>query len=104
MFTIEPHIQGLIFDSDGTLVDTMPLHYLAWQETVEAANATFPEKLFYDLAGVPSEKIVEILNEKFGYSLDPKQITIDKERLFIKAYLPKVRPIEPVLAIAKANR
>ena len=104
MITIEPHIQGLIFDSDGTLIDTMPLHYLAWQETVQAVGSHFPEKLFYELAGVPSDKIAEILNEKFGYRLDPQQTAVEKERLFLESYLPKAKPIEPVVAIAKANK
>ena len=104
MITIEPHIEGLIFDSDGTLIDTMPLHYLAWQETVQAVGAHFPEKLFYELAGVPSDKITEVLNEKFGYRLDPQSTAAEKERLFLKRYLPRAKPVEPVVAIAKANK
>jgi beta-phosphoglucomutase family hydrolase len=103
-FTANADVQGLIFDSDGTLVDTMPLHYLAWQETVEAESAHFPEQLFYDLAGVPSDKITMILNEKFGYQLDPQQTAIKKEQLFLEKYLPQARPIEAVLAIAKAYK
>ena len=45
MITIEPHIQGLIFDSDGTLVDTMPLHYQAWQEVTQAKGLDLPEEV-----------------------------------------------------------
>jgi len=104
MITIEPHIQGLIFDADGTLIDTMPLHYLAWRETVQAVGAHFPEALFYELAGVPSDKIAKILNEKFGYHLDPQRTASDKERLFLKSYLPRAKAIEPVVAIAKSNK
>lgn len=103
-FTANPDVQGLIFDSDGTLVDTMPLHYLAWHETMESANAHFPEQLFYDLAGVPSDKITMILNEKFGYQFDPQQTALKKEQLFLEKYLPQARPIEAVLAIAKAYK
>jgi HAD superfamily hydrolase (TIGR01509 family) len=79
----------------------MPLHYLAWQEIIQSKAAYFPEELFYELAGVPSDRIVEILNEKFGYSLHPKQIAAEKEALFLKSYLPKAKPIEPVVAIAR---
>lgn len=100
MFVIEPHIKGLIFDCDGTLANTMPLHYLAWQETVALHQAHFPEKLFYDLAGVPSDKIVMTLNETFGYQLDPIAIADQKEKLFFK-HLPETQPIEPVVAIAR---
>src|SRR5262245_11359524 len=98
---IEPHIQGLIFDSDGTLVDTMPLHYRAWQELLQAKGAHFPEALFYELAGVPSDKIVEVLNGKFNYDFNPKATALEKEQIFIQRYLPQAQPIEPVVAVAK---
>ena len=101
MFIIEPHIKGLIFDCDGTLANTMPLHYLAWEETMQAHHAHFPEQLFYDLAGIPSDKIVMILNETFGYALDPLAIADQKEKTFFKKHLPETRPIEPVAAIAR---
>ena len=103
MLTVEPHIQGLIFDCDGTLADTMPLHYQAWQETLQLFEVAFPEKLFYGLAGVPSDQIVTILNEKFGRDLDPKAVAEHKENQFIK-HLSKIQPIEPVVAIAQHYR
>jgi beta-phosphoglucomutase family hydrolase len=101
MITIGLHIQGLIFDSDGTLVDTMPLHYQTWRDITEKEGTHFPEQLFYELAGVPSDKITEILNEKFGYHMNPQKIAVEKEQLFLEKYLPKATPIEPVVAIAK---
>ncbi len=100
MFTLESHIQGLIFDFDGTLADTMPLHYQAWQTTVQDHNAEFPEDLFYAWAGVPSDKVVMRLNEAGGYQLNPLQIMEEKEARFIKI-IHQVQPIEPVVAIAK---
>ncbi len=103
-FTLEPHVKGLIFDSDGTLVNTMPLHYRAFLETFESTGEQFPEELFYELAGVPTDRIIEVLNEKFGYKLDPKEITRKKEKIFLKKYLPQAQPIEPVINIAKANK
>jgi HAD superfamily hydrolase (TIGR01509 family) len=101
MITVEPQVQALIFDFDGTLVDTMPFHYLAWQETVKSLGGDFPEKLFHDTAGMPSDQIVVILNETFGYQLDPQETTLAKEHRFLTHYLPKVQPIEPIVAIAK---
>ena len=64
---------GVIFDCDGTLADTMPLHYRAWAETMSARGAEFPEPLFYAWGGVPTVRIVELLNERFGYTLDPQE-------------------------------
>ena len=99
--SIEPHIKGLIFDADGTLVDTMPMHYLAWQQTAQSMGGEFPEPLFYELAGVPTVRIVEILNEKFSYGFNPQEFTEIKENLYMEKYLPTVNPIEPVVAVAR---
>ena len=99
--SIEPHIKGLIFDVYGTLVDTMPMHYLAWQQTAQSMGGDFPEPFFYELAGVPSVRIVEILNEKFGYGFNPQEFTEIKENLYMEKYLPTVNPIEPVVAVAR---
>ncbi len=102
--TIAPHIRGLIFDSDGTLVDTMPLHHQAWLELGEQQGFHFPEALFYELAGVTSPKITETLNEKFGYTLDPEATAAAKEHLFFEKYLSQAQPIEPVIEIARAYK
>ncbi len=98
---IEPHIQALIFDLDGTLADTMPGHYLAWRDTIRANGGDFPEDVFYGTAGMPSNRIIEMLNLKYGYQLDPEQIAQDKETLFYQKYLPQIKPIEAVVAIAR---
>ena len=45
---------GYIFDCDGTLADTMPLHYRAWTRLVQELGGSFPEELFYQLGGRPT--------------------------------------------------
>ena len=47
-------IKGIIFDCDGTLADTMPLHWRAWQIVAARYKLHFPEDRFYSLGGVPS--------------------------------------------------
>ncbi|MCB0173733.1 MAG: HAD-IA family hydrolase [Anaerolineae bacterium] len=79
----------------------MPMHYLAWQQTAQSMGGEFPEPLFYELAGVPTVRIVEILNEKFGYGFNPQEFTEIKENLYMEKYLPTVNPIEPVVAVAR---
>lgn len=89
---------GVIFDCDGTLADTMPLHYRAWVEALRPRSAEFPEPLFYELGGVPTVRIVEILNERFGYTLDPEAVAHHKEELY-EELLPEARPVERVCAL-----
>ena len=54
-------LKGIIFDCDGTLADTMPLHWQAWQVIVERHRFHFPEDRFYSLGGVPSRDILNML-------------------------------------------
>jgi beta-phosphoglucomutase-like phosphatase (HAD superfamily) len=58
--------QGLIFDCDGTLADTMPLHWQAWQVIVKRHRLNFPEERFYSLGGVPSRDIIAMLCKEKG--------------------------------------
>jgi beta-phosphoglucomutase family hydrolase len=90
--------RGAIFDCDGTLAHTMPLHYRAWVETLDEAGAAMSEQLFYDLGGVPTAQIVRILNERFGYTLDVEAIAHDKEVRY-EALLHEAPPVEKVCAL-----
>lgn len=89
-----------IFDCDGTIADTMPLHYRAWTRALREFGGTFPEELFYAWGGIPTFKIVEQLNEKFGTTLDPVEVPRIKEGYFAEL-IPEVLPIEPVVALVR---
>jgi len=94
----EGNFKGYIFDCDGTLADSMPLHYKAWCAALREHECDFSEALFYELGGVPTERIIEILNERHGYSMEPVETASRKEELFLKM-IPEIAPIEPVVAI-----
>jgi beta-phosphoglucomutase family hydrolase len=91
---------ALIFDCDGTLADTMPLHYEAWVKTLARAGAEFPEKQFYAMAGVPSAAIIRWLNKKYGYDLDVDATHEEKERLYVEL-VHQITEIEAVANIAR---
>lgn len=95
-----PKAKGLIFDLDGTLIDTMPTHYVVWHKTLSKHGVDFTEDLFYGWAGVPTVKIVQLLNQMFDKNMDPEEIHYEKEHLFLQN-LHLVKPIEPVAKIAK---
>jgi beta-phosphoglucomutase-like phosphatase (HAD superfamily) len=100
---IAPTVAGLIFDLDGTLADTMALHYAAWHETFTAYGITCPQAFLESLNGVPTEIIVTYFNETFGYCLDPVQFAKEKE-MRARAKLPQARPIPLVAAVVRNNR
>ena len=91
--------EGIIFDCDGTIADTMPLHWEAWRIVAKRHRFEFSEARFYALGGVPSRDILSMINEEQGLSLDPTAITKEKE----DAYLPNLQTvtvIQPVIEVA----
>jgi beta-phosphoglucomutase family hydrolase len=93
---------GYIFDLDGTLVDTMPLHYRAWDEAMQAAGlqCQLDEELFYSLGGVPTLRVAELIGRHYGLTIDPRAIFEHKEALF-RALQKDAKLIDPVVAIAR---
>lgn len=94
---------GLIFDCDGTLADTMPLHFIAWRDTLKKHGVEFSEERFYAMAGQPTVTITETLLAEQGISGDPLQISREKEAGFLNV-LHQVEPIKPIVDIAKHYR
>ncbi len=100
--SVDPKARGLIFDLDGTLVDSMPLHYEAWKEVCATKGLNFSEEEFYSLAGVPSDRIFEIINERHGTDFEPKKHSQIKEDTYLKK-INKLKPVEPVYQLALEN-
>jgi beta-phosphoglucomutase family hydrolase len=101
MIEIPPHIRGLVFDCDGTIADTMPAHYKAWVQALGEYNIEFPEALFYEMGGIPTPRIIEILNERHGHNMPVMETVHYKEGLFEKL-IPQVMPIEPIVEVIRA--
>ncbi len=93
----EGEFAAYLFDLDGTVADSMPLHFIAWTDAVRKYGAEFPEALFYGWGGVPPLKVVTLLNETFGYTLDPETVVADKEAQYILG-IGHVQPVASVLA------
>lgn len=79
---INPKAKGLIFDLDGTLANTMPIHYIAWKNATAQYGIDFTTELFSQLAGIPLYPTVEKLNQIFGTNIDPKELGDIKETEF----------------------
>lgn len=92
--------EGYIFDCDGTIADTMPIHYRAWCRAMEEFGGRFPEDLFYQLGGMPTAEIVRVLNEKFDLVLEVEAVVHRKERWYLEN-VHEVLPVMPVLEIAR---
>lgn len=96
---------AVIFDCDGTLVDTMPAHFEAWREALAqygAANV-LAEDVFYAMGGRPTKDIVMDLNAEYGLKLDPARVALSKREAFLRK-LHLCELIDEVAAIAKDLR
>ncbi|MGA2177604.1 MAG: HAD-IA family hydrolase [Verrucomicrobiota bacterium] len=94
--------KALIFDCDGTLADSMPLHWRAWHEVAERHGLDFPEDRFYALGGVPSRDILKMLSEEQSRPLDPVAVSREKEAAYL-LLLAQVQPVDVVVNIARKN-
>ncbi len=98
--TINPKAKALIFDLDGTLADTMPIHFLAYKNILVEYGIHFTPELFAKLAGIPAVGTIEKLNEWFGTKMNAKEVGHQKEGEYEKI-MYKMKPITPVMELAK---
>lgn len=95
---------GYVFDLDGTLVDTMPLHYRAWNAALRKfgmrEGVDIDPDLFYSLGGVNSEGVAAVFGKRYGLTLDPDEVMHVKEAMYLEL-LPEVRRIAPVADFAE---
>ncbi len=102
---VKDHHRALVFDCDGTLADSMPVHWTAWSQTLRkyALDHLMPFDRFMAWGGVPALRIFEILAEESGQTLDAHAMAMEKYDAYFE-HIDKVVAIEPILAVAKENR
>lgn len=91
---------ALIFDCDGTLVDSMPLHWQVWQQLLPRYGLRLSREQFYRMGGVPSLELVELLAAEQDVRVDAVAFAAEKERRYLEL-LPLVKPIPEVVAIVQ---
>jgi beta-phosphoglucomutase family hydrolase len=96
--TIPESTQALIFDVDGTLADSMPVHLQSWRVIGEKYGFHYSREDLERYAGMSGQEIVRIINEKNGLELDPDRVAHEKEDAFLEM-LDEVQPIEPVVKL-----
>ena len=95
--TLPPgNFAAYLFDCDGTLVDSMPLHYVAWCQTLDEWDCPFPEELFYAWGGRPVVEIIAELNEQHALAMPVEEVGRLKEERY-QQLLPKLTAIAEVV-------
>jgi HAD superfamily hydrolase (TIGR01509 family) len=91
-----------LFDCDGTIADSMPLHYIAWKLALGEWNCEFDEKLFYGWGGMPIVEIVARLNRERGLNMPVETVAHRKENLYFEL-LPQLKAVPEVLEYIEAK-
>jgi len=94
--------QAYLFDCDGTIVDSMPLHYVAWKTVLSEWKCDFPEDIFYSWGGMPVAEIISTLNTKYGLQMPVETVMKRKERLYYEI-LPQLKAVPEVLEHIEAQ-
>jgi len=91
-----------LFDCDGTIADSMPLHYVAWKTALAEWNCSFDEQLFYAWGGIPVAEIISLLNKRDGLSMPVEGVSSRKENLYLEM-LPKLKAVPEVVEHIEAQ-
>jgi HAD superfamily hydrolase (TIGR01509 family) len=88
--------RAYLFDCDGTIADSMPLHYVAWKKALGEHGCEFPEDLFYSWGGMPTVQIVQTLGAQQGIAMNAEEVAHRKELLYYEL-LPQLQAVPEVL-------
>lgn len=92
--------QALLFDLDGTLINSMPLHNKAWTDTLHKNGAPIEQSFLQETAGMKSARIVEIVNERFNLNLQPSDISRQKRNQYLST-LEQIETVDKVMEVVK---
>ena len=99
----EGAFRGHLFDCDGTVADSMPLHYIAWKKALSEWGCAFDEELFYRWGGKPVHEIISTLNQMHGLRMPVAPVAERKENLYYDQ-LPNLKAVPEVLEQIEAHR
>jgi beta-phosphoglucomutase family hydrolase len=94
--------KAYLFDCDGTIADSMPLHYVAWKRALAEWNCEFSEDLFYRWGGLSVARIITKLNEERGLNMPVEDVSRRKEELYFES-LPHLKAVPEVLEHIEAS-
>lgn len=104
MIAVPAHATALIFDCDGTLVDTLPLYLRAWLAALqsEAAHEVAPE-WFHGRGGLSEHMVLDLMEAELGRPLDRAAIVRAARRNVLSA-MADLREIAVVADLARRYR
>ncbi|CAN8063279.1 unnamed protein product [Agarophyton chilense] len=84
---------AVIFDNDGTLVDSMPVHKIAWQTSLAKHALSFPEQQYYAMAGMPASEIIPRLASEQKVPHVSVESVLEARKQALADQLKSVKPV-----------
>ncbi|HEY3373012.1 MAG TPA: HAD-IA family hydrolase [Prolixibacteraceae bacterium] len=97
---IDPKAKALIFDLDGTLSDSLPVHIASWHVVCEKLNCTFDEHILVEMTGMPTLSFAERIKKENNLLVDAEDIVKMKQQEFWKN-INRIKPHEAVISLMK---
>ncbi len=97
---VDPTARGLIFDLDGTIADSMPVHFIAYQNILKEYGIQFTPEVFETMAGVPAVGTIFMINEIYGTRMDPV-LTGERKEAEYEKLMHLIKPVEPVVSLIR---
>lgn len=79
--------RAVIFDMDGVLIDSEPLHIELETKMIVELNIPLSKEMYTRFAGTTSLSMWEILLDEFKLDKNPKMLSLESDRRFIEALL-----------------
>ena len=88
---IYPETKALIFDLDGTLSDSLPVHIASWHAVCKKLNCTFNERILVEMTGMPTISFAERIKTEQNLEIDAEEMVVMKQKEFWATKLSIVR-------------
>ena len=93
---------GLIFDMDGTVIDTMPSHAKAWEMVGQHFGYPFNGNLLYEMGGAPVKTIALEMMKRHAMPLDQLNNVIELKREYGKELIRKHAALLPAANVVRS--
>lgn len=99
--TIDPSARGLIFDLDGTLIDSLELNWQAMNRALRQYDIAIERQEFIDLTGRSLQEIVAIILERHGGAASLATDIVRRKQAWANDHASEIRPFAAVEAVAR---
>jgi beta-phosphoglucomutase family hydrolase len=97
---VHPDARALIFDLDGTLSNSLPVHMATWNKVGETYGFKFDPQIMLEMTGRATIEFARHIVAYYGLSVDPEEIVKLKQKSF-RDSAQLLEPVDEIITIVK---